>query len=226
MRVVTVLALLCLAVAVIRQPVTRWATRRSLDKMQGYRGDFLDARISFLPLSYTITRLKLVPDDTSLPTFYVERLQSGLFARDLIRGRLRAWANVERAKMTFFLIPIVIPDIAAIVNSEGARPRVPPFSRQATGVMCSHASAPDSGSPGRARAIGALRRRRGMSQTPAHFAHEGSLTTPPCTEGVQWIVLLTQPSVSRSQLDRFRVRYAANARPTQAWRGRKIELAR
>jgi hypothetical protein len=105
MRVVTVLALLCLAVAVIRQPVTRWATRRSLDKMQGYRGDFLDARISFLPLSYTITRLKLVPDDTSLPTFYVERLQSGLFARDLIRGRLRAWANVERAKMTFFLIP-------------------------------------------------------------------------------------------------------------------------
>jgi hypothetical protein len=116
MRVVTVLALLCLAVAVIRQPVTRWATRRSLDKMQGYRGDFLDARISFLPLSYTITRLKLVPDDTSLPTFYVERLQSGLFARDLIRGRLRAWANVERAKMTFFLIPIVIPDIAAILR--------------------------------------------------------------------------------------------------------------
>ena len=63
-----------------------------------------------------------------------------------------------------------------------------------------------------------------LPKNRAHFAYEGSLTTPPCTEGVQWIVLLTQPSVSRSQLDRFRVRYAANARPTQAWRGRKIEF--
>jgi carbonic anhydrase len=63
-----------------------------------------------------------------------------------------------------------------------------------------------------------------LPKNRAHFSYEGSLTTPPCTEGVQWIVLLTQPSVSRSQLDRFRVRYAANARPTQAWRGRKIEL--
>ena len=65
-----------------------------------------------------------------------------------------------------------------------------------------------------------------LPKNRAHFAYEGSLTTPPCTEGVQWIVLLTQPSVSRSQLARFGVRYVANARPTQAWRDRKIELAR
>ena len=110
------IAVLCVVVGVLRQPLTRSATRRSLSKIEGYQADFLDARISFLPLSYTVTRLKLVPDDTSLPIFYIERLHTGLFFRDLLRGRLRAWANVDHAKMTFFLIPIVIPDIAAILR--------------------------------------------------------------------------------------------------------------
>jgi hypothetical protein len=114
--VLALIAVLCVVVVVVRQPLTRSATRRSLSKIEGYRADFLDARVSFLPLSYTVTRLKLVPDDRSLPIFYIERLHTGLFFRDLLRGRLRAWANLDHAKMTFFLIPIVIPDIAAILR--------------------------------------------------------------------------------------------------------------
>jgi len=58
-----------------------------------------------------------------------------------------------------------------------------------------------------------------------HFAYVGSLTTPPCTEGVQWLVVVAQPQVSKAQVDAFHSRYPANARPTQAWHGRKISIA-
>jgi carbonic anhydrase len=58
-----------------------------------------------------------------------------------------------------------------------------------------------------------------------HFAYAGSLTTPPCTEGVQWLVIVAQPEISKAQVDAFHARYPANARPTQAWHGRKISIA-
>jgi carbonic anhydrase len=59
----------------------------------------------------------------------------------------------------------------------------------------------------------------------AHFSYLGSLTTPPCTEGVQWLVIVAQSEVSKAQVDAFHSRYPANARPTQAWHGRKISIA-
>lgn len=34
-----------------------------------------------------------------------------------------------------------------------------------------------------------------------HYYYYGSLTTPPCTEGVHWIVLNTKIGISKSQLD-------------------------
>lgn len=44
----------------------------------------------------------------------------------------------------------------------------------------------------------------------------GSLTTPPCTEGVRWIVVQKQPTLSRSQLDAFqRALKHPNNRPIQ-----------
>ena len=58
-----------------------------------------------------------------------------------------------------------------------------------------------------------------------HFTYVGSLTTPPCTEGVQWLVIVAQPDISKAQVDAFHTRYPANARPTQAWHGRKISIA-
>ena len=58
-----------------------------------------------------------------------------------------------------------------------------------------------------------------------HFAYAGSVTRPPCTEGVQWLVIVAQPEVSKAQVDAFRARYPANARPTQAWHGRAISIA-
>lgn len=109
-------AVLCLAVAVIRQPLTRYETHKALDSIPGWEADAGDAHISFFPLVYSISRVHLVPADPTLPILYIERMDSGVFWGDLLHGRLNAWSKLEHVKMTFFLIPIVIPDIAAILQ--------------------------------------------------------------------------------------------------------------
>jgi carbonic anhydrase len=56
-----------------------------------------------------------------------------------------------------------------------------------------------------------------------YYAFVGSLTTPPCSEGVHWQVLKTPVELSRAQLDAFRKLYPMNARPVQPLNDRKIE---
>ncbi len=52
------------------------------------------------------------------------------------------------------------------------------------------------------------------------YAYEGSLTTPPCTEGVTYYVLKSSVNISREQVNAFPFR--ANARPVQPRNGRVI----
>ena len=56
-----------------------------------------------------------------------------------------------------------------------------------------------------------------------YFKFTGSLTTPPCSEGVQWMVLKQPVEVSKAQIAAFRRLYPMNARPVQPLNGRKIE---
>jgi carbonic anhydrase len=48
-----------------------------------------------------------------------------------------------------------------------------------------------------------------------YVTYMGSLTTPPCTEGVLWMVIKQPVSVSRQQIDTFSRFYPMNARPVQ-----------
>jgi carbonic anhydrase len=55
-----------------------------------------------------------------------------------------------------------------------------------------------------------------------YYTYMGSLTTPPCSEGVQWIVMREPVTASVEQIDLFARMYPMNARPLQAAAGRRI----
>lgn len=56
-----------------------------------------------------------------------------------------------------------------------------------------------------------------------YYRYVGSLTTPPCSEGVRWQVLKQPVEVSKTQIAAFRKLYNMNARPVQPLNGRKVE---
>ena len=53
-----------------------------------------------------------------------------------------------------------------------------------------------------------------------HYSYEGSLTTPPCTEGINFYIFKTVMNIEESQLADFPFQH--NARPVQPLNGRKI----
>jgi carbonic anhydrase len=59
-----------------------------------------------------------------------------------------------------------------------------------------------------------------------YYSYMGSLTTPPCTEGVQWLVMKTPVEISREQLAHFTALYPMNARPLQAHNDRLIKIGK
>ena len=59
-----------------------------------------------------------------------------------------------------------------------------------------------------------------------YYSYMGSLTTPPCTEGVQWLVMKTPVEMSRDQIAHFTALYPMNARPLQALNDRLIKVGR
>ena len=57
----------------------------------------------------------------------------------------------------------------------------------------------------------------------SYYTYMGSLTTPPCTEGVLWMVLKAPVAVSADQIGIFARLYPMNARPIQSASGRLIK---
>jgi carbonic anhydrase len=62
-----------------------------------------------------------------------------------------------------------------------------------------------------------------LPPTRKYYAYSGSLTTPPCTEGVKWIVLKTPTHASAEQIETFKKRVGpATNRPVQPLNARII----
>ena len=57
----------------------------------------------------------------------------------------------------------------------------------------------------------------------AYYRYEGSLTTPPCTERVDWLVLVDPIEVAGADISKFARLYPMNARPVQG-RNRRFVL--
>ena len=55
-----------------------------------------------------------------------------------------------------------------------------------------------------------------------YYSYQGSFTTPPCTEGVNWLVLTTPIELSTDQLETFTAIYDGNNRPLQPLKQREV----
>jgi carbonic anhydrase len=57
------------------------------------------------------------------------------------------------------------------------------------------------------------------------YRYDGSLTTPPCTEGVKWSIYAGTVELSDAQIDTFASWYTGNSRPVQQLYERKVYMA-
>jgi carbonic anhydrase len=56
-----------------------------------------------------------------------------------------------------------------------------------------------------------------------YFTYTGSMSEPPCGEGVRWVVMKEPVTISAAYLARFRRLIGTNARPVQPLNGRQIQ---
>jgi carbonic anhydrase len=63
-----------------------------------------------------------------------------------------------------------------------------------------------------------------LPPSKSYYTYAGSLTTPPCSEGVNWYILTAPITVSSAQIRDFAKLYPVNARPLQPTHTRRIEL--
>jgi carbonic anhydrase len=72
-------------------------------------------------------------------------------------------------------------------------------------------------------AAGMLDMNQLLPESRKYYTYMGSLTTPPCTEGVLWVVMKQPVQATGDQLNLFARMYPMNARPIQSSAGRTIK---
>ena len=61
-----------------------------------------------------------------------------------------------------------------------------------------------------------------LPKSLGYYLYDGSISAPPCTEGVAWYVLKTPVELSRAQIDTFAKLYPHDVRPLQPLNGRVV----
>jgi carbonic anhydrase len=62
-----------------------------------------------------------------------------------------------------------------------------------------------------------------LPRDSSYYTYMGSLTAPPCTEGVTWFVLRNPLSISADEIGAFAALYPHNTRPPQPLNGRVVK---
>jgi carbonic anhydrase len=65
-----------------------------------------------------------------------------------------------------------------------------------------------------------------LPKKTGYYSYVGSLTAPPCTEGVAWFVLKTPVEISAEQIKAFAKLYPHDVRPVQPLNGRIVKESR
>jgi carbonic anhydrase len=65
-----------------------------------------------------------------------------------------------------------------------------------------------------------------LPSSKSYYSYAGSLTTPPCSEGVKWNIFVEPITVSEEQIEAFEKIYQVDARPIQPTNRRAIQLHR
>ena len=65
-----------------------------------------------------------------------------------------------------------------------------------------------------------------LPENRSYYTYMGSLTTPPCSEGVLWMVMKQPAQIAAEQIGIFSRLYPMNARPVQSIKGRLIKESR
>jgi carbonic anhydrase len=81
---------------------------------------------------------------------------------------------------------------------------------------------PERGTPERTLAGAMADPAAFLPQARGYYAYDGSETSPPCAEGVRWIVMKAVGTVSAAQVARLRALFGDNARAVQPLNGRVV----
>jgi len=65
-----------------------------------------------------------------------------------------------------------------------------------------------------------------LPKSQANYRYTGSLTTPPCSEDVSWVIFKEPIEASKEQIENFREIIFRNNRPTQPLNGRTVKATR
>lgn len=77
--------------------------------------------------------------------------------------------------------------------------------------------------PGEVTLDGSLDLKDLLPASGDYWTYTGSLTTPPCSEGLRWIVMAAPGTASRAQIDAMLDRFDENARELQPQNDRVVE---
>lgn len=98
-----IVVLLVFVIRLILDPVAAHFTRKGLDQMDGFRGDFEGVHATVFGPGYTIRRLKLIEDpggSWKTPIFYAESIHVGVDWRQLLHGQIVAAARIVEPKVS------------------------------------------------------------------------------------------------------------------------------